>query len=295
MGISPNQIRNLLCELGLSDSGSFEPYHPRVRDRDDVAVLRCRRSGVLILSRTDHISLAHYADAAGFTYWSTADRAAAVLQGVEDDRRRAAQWQEAIRGRKWLDVGTGAGGILDLLLPVAGSVQAVEPQPAARRALQEAGYRVYGALADVTCRDLDVVTLFHVLEHFLDPVEELRQLRARMKPGALLVIEVPHARDFLLEFLQLEAFKDFTLWSEHLILHTRASLATFVSAAGYTDVAVTGFQRYPLANHLHWLAKGAPGGHVKWPSLRAPDLESAYAARLEALDMTDTLIATARA
>lgn len=114
-----------------------------------------------------------------------------------------------------------------------------------------------------------------------------------MKPGAKLVIEVPHANDFLLSFLALKEFYEFTFWSEHLILHTRKSLNRFLECAGFNNVSIEGFQRYPLANHLYWLARGKPGGHVQWRQLRSHDLDLAYANILKSLDMTDTLLAVA--
>ena len=273
----------------------MRPYHPRVRDRDDVAVLRCEKSGVVFLSRSDHMGLAHYAGKAGFSTWGSApDRERAALAGREDDERRAARFRHAIRGRRWLDVGTGAGGILDLLVPLASETRAVEPQPAAREALRACGYVVHPTLDEAQDGHAEVVTLFHVLEHLVEPVAALGTIRAKMAPGGELVVEVPHANDFLLSFLESEEFKAFTLWSEHLVLHTRRSLAAFLERAGFRDVAVTGCQRYPLANHLHWLARKRPGGHLAWKQLRTPELDAAYARMLDDLDMTDTLVATAR-
>jgi SAM-dependent methyltransferase len=137
------------------------------------------------------------------------------------------------------------------------------------------------------------VTLFHVFEHLDDPLASLRLIGRALRPGGRLVVEVPHARDFLLSFADLDAFKQFTFWSEHLILHTRRSLEVFLRAAGFVDVIVEGFQRYPLANHLHWLAKGQPGGQHHWAPLLDADVDRAYAAMLARLDVTDTLIATA--
>lgn len=41
-----NRMAELLISIGLSSNGSIRPYFPRVRDRDDVGVLRCDRSEV---------------------------------------------------------------------------------------------------------------------------------------------------------------------------------------------------------------------------------------------------------
>ena len=93
------------------------------------------------------------------------------------------------------------------------------------------------------------------------PIEFLKSFKNFLKPEGKLVIEVPHANDFLLKTMADEHFKNFTLWSQHLILHTRHSLERFLSASGYNKFIIQGKQRYSVANHLNWLALGKPGGH----------------------------------
>ena len=254
---------------------------------------RCRKSGVIFLSRTDHMDISHYAKKESFQYWGVDERRDALRSNLEDDQRRQQQFQQVIGNRKWLDVGTGAGGVLDLLSPAASATFAVEPQEHARNALLELGYDVYASVAEVPEEQIEVVTLFHVLEHLTRPIETLRDIKETMVAGGKLIVEVPHANDFLMSFLDLDAFKSCTFWSEHLILHTRQSLQVFIEESGFKNVVVEGYQRYPLANHLYWLSKGKPGGHIEWSYLRTPEFESAYARMLAALDNTDTLIATA--
>ena len=58
--VTSHALIRLLCDLGVSSEGSFEPYHPRVRDRGDVRALRCSLSGVIVLDRVDHIDISHY-------------------------------------------------------------------------------------------------------------------------------------------------------------------------------------------------------------------------------------------
>lgn len=289
-----NKIKTLLVALGICDESSIVEFYPRVRDRDDIAVLRCNKSGVIFLSRSDHMSLDHYHDKDSFEYWLEGDRAKAVLSVHEDTSRRVAQIRSLVTNKNWLDVGTGAGAILDALGKSAATVTGVEPQDKARNTLKKLGHRVYPRINDVEESNVDIVTLFHVFEHFTDPLEELKTLKSKMAPGGRIFIEVPHAEDFLISFLEHESFKRFTFWSEHLILHTRRSLTRMLEEAGFTDICVKGFQRYPLANHLHWLAKDKPGGHMAWEVLRTPELDLAYGQMLAQMDRTDTLIATAQ-
>ena len=288
-----NKIKSLLIELGVSTEDSIVPYFPKVRDRDDVAVLKCEKSDVILLSRSDHMDIKHYNDKASLNYWGDQDRKTALLNGLEDAERRAKQCKGIITNKKWVDIGTGAGAILDLLSPIASETIAVEPQENARKYLLDLNYKVYPSIEDIKENDLDVVTLFHVVEHLTNPIDTLKSIRGKMAKGGKIVIEVPHARDFMISFLENNEFKSFTFWSEHLLLHTRESLNIFLKTAGFSKVVIKGFQRYPLANHLYWLTHGKPSGHVIWQHLRTAELESAYADMLSGIDRTDTLIAIA--
>ncbi|MEP1385357.1 MAG: class I SAM-dependent methyltransferase [Paraglaciecola sp.] len=288
-----NPIQAQLSALGICDERSISQYYPRVRDRDDINVLKCQKSGVIFLSSSDHINLSHYEKQNDFSYWGALDRQAALQSCSEDNNRRAHQFKELVMNRKWVDIGTGAGGILDLLGKHAKTVCAVEPQADARKSLQEMGYNVFETIDNIPFDNIDTVTLFHVFEHFTAPLESLVAIRSKMTAGGKIVIEVPHANDFLLSKLNIESFKAFTFWSEHLILHTPNSLKTFLEKAGFKDINISGFQRYSLANHLYWLAKSKPGGHNEWHELRTPELDAAYSNMLAGINATDTLIAIA--
>ncbi len=286
-------IRDQLIALGICDESSIEPYYPRVRDREDISVLRCRKSGVLFLSCSGHADVSFYREQRGFSYWSSRDRQQALALTVADTARRKKWLQHAVANRNWLDVGTGAGGILDAVAGLAARVEAVEPQASVRESLAQAGYQVYPDISGVRSSDFDIITLFHVFEHLTDPLAELQTLRAKLADNGRIVLEVPHANDVLLSLFDLESFKRFTFWSQHLILHTRASLARYLEKAGFREIVIRGCQRYPLANHLHWLARHASGGHEKWDFLSTDELDEAYGRMLASIDRTDTLLAFA--
>jgi 2-polyprenyl-3-methyl-5-hydroxy-6-metoxy-1,4-benzoquinol methylase len=288
-----NRIKNLLIELGICEKSSIEVYYPKVRDRNDISVLKCNKSGVIFLSRSDHMDMSYYEEKEGFKYWSALDRKHAVNVGYEDKLRRKEFLQHIVTNRKWMDIGTGSGGILDELSPIASKICAVEPQRIARESLKKLGYAVYSSIESTSETEFDIVTLFHVFEHFTNPLEDLKLIFQKMNTHGKIIIEVPHARDFLISFLDHESFKKFTFWSEHLILHTRQSLTRFLEVAGFEEIIITGCQRYPLANHLHWLAKNQPGGHQTWNFLRTFELDLAYSQMLSKIDKNDTLIAIA--
>lgn len=142
---------------------------------------------------------------------------------------------------------------------------------------------------------LDVIVSFHVIEHLPNPLDTLEFLKQKVVSGGYGLIEVPHANDFLLNTVACDEFKQFKLWSQHLVLHTRDSLRMMLEYVGLTDVLIEGVQRYPLSNHLNWLANGKAGGH-KSPlsSLDCDVLFDAYQNALARIDATDTLVALAK-
>ncbi|MBK6776475.1 MAG: class I SAM-dependent methyltransferase [Flavobacteriales bacterium] len=296
MMLKNHPLSEELVALGIIDPSAVVEYFPRVRDRADVKALRCEKSGVIFLDRVDHVGSSYYSEQDGLHYWSSEDRAQGLALTREDDQRRAAALRSLVKGKAVADVGTGLGGILDLLKDDGRELHAVEPQRHARNMLMDLGYKAHASSKDLADAgvQLDVITLFHVFEHLVEPLRELREIHRALAPGGTVIIEVPHANDALLALYDLASFKAFTLWSEHLVLHTKASLERYLGAAGFVDIQVTGVQRYPLANHLYWLKEGKPGGQNIWPELRDAEVERAYAAMLDRSDYADTLWAIAR-
>ena len=143
-------------------------------------------------------------------------------------------------------------------------------------------------------KPFDLVSMFHVLEHLEDQQAHLNSAYKALKSGGVIILEVPHAEDFLIEKMALEPFFDFGFWSEHLILHTRTTIHYFLSAAGFIDINIYPFQRYGYANHLHWLRHGKPGGHDIYKDIPSRDFDQSYREFLCQRNWSDTLIATAR-
>ena len=143
---------------------------------------------------------------------------------------------ESLPRQHWLDVGTGAGGFLHALRELVGDqhhIEAVEVQAAARRALQQEGWQTAADLNEVATGSIDFLSAWHVFEHLSQPLEFMHACARVLRPGGKMCLEVPHARDALLSQYQSNEFCDFTLWSEHLLLHTRESLTAFATAAGF--------------------------------------------------------------
>ena len=96
---------------------------------------------------------------------------------------------------KILDVGCGTGEFLDRLAPDF-AVEGTEPEPdAARWAREKLGLKVHtGYLAEISLEyeQFDLVTLWHVLEHIPDPVQELQIINKILAQDGKLLIALPN-------------------------------------------------------------------------------------------------------
>jgi SAM-dependent methyltransferase len=88
-----------------------------------------------------------------------------------------------------LDFGCGSGGLLQALECYRRI--GVEINPIALQRSKEVGNECYTDLCEVPNRIADVVISNHVLEHVPYPIEALRQIKSKIKPGGILVLCVP--------------------------------------------------------------------------------------------------------
>jgi SAM-dependent methyltransferase len=247
----------------------------------------------VFLGSAEHIHQAYYE--ADYTDENLAaqDWRSYLNECRQDDERRFRQLLPLVANRSYLDVGCGGGGVLLQAKEFCRQVTGVEPQSRWRALLNDAGIKIVPSLEEIAPGSRDVISLFHVLEHIVDPVPFLREVLSKATPGGRVIIEVPSADDVLLGFFRNKPFSEFTYWSPHLFLYNPFTLGRLLEKSGVARerYSISQFQRYPLSNHLMWLSQGKPGGHVAWSFLDTPALTEAYANSLAAMGRCDTLIA----
>lgn len=288
-----------LVRLGAIDPDNVRMLSPRTRDRE-IPVLIDDTSGVIFLQRaetsTEYYETEKSEDRVGDeTLTAMIDGSTVRTKPLADDRRRFEQVRDLTADRSVCDFGCGYGGFLRLNRGHADHLAGVELREHCRAQLRAAAPEipVEKSILDFV-EPFDIVTMFHVLEHIPEQIEVLAEIRQRLAPDGRLFVEVPHAGDFLIKHLGLEAFHAFTFWSEHLVLHTPASLAAVLRAAGFAEIEISGYQRYGYTNHLGWLRDGKPGGQEIFKDVEDPDFEAAYSDYLKGLGATDTLVAVAQ-
>lgn len=211
------------------------------------------------------------------------------IEFSSDTNRRVENTKLICRDKSVLDFGCGYGFYLEEMSKYAKSVCGVELGDAEHRYCGSKGLTVKKNISDFNQR-FDVITLFHVLEHLSNPRSWLKTFADKLNDQGVLVIEVPNATDALFNLYEVEKFADFSYWSAHLFLYSSNSLNKLIYDTDLFEI-IEGkqIQRYGLANHLMWLAKGEPGGHKKWAYLDTSVINEEYERILQENQLCDTL------
>jgi len=277
-------------ECYLCKSRAFRERIGRVRDNQQLKMLECTDCNLVFLSSFDHIkndfyenSKMHSQETLNIEDW---------IQKTElDDQRRFQDLKDVLPQSSLLDFGCGNGNFLIKAVDLADKVCGIEPEIRLIDYFQKQNLKVYHDLSEIPAKaKFDVITLFHVLEHLPDPRVTLIELSKLLKSKGEIIIEVPNADDALLTVYNSEAFSDFTYWSCHLFLFTIKTLKDLASQVNLKINYIKQVQRYPLSNHLFWLAKGKPDGHNQWKFFDSKKLSQAYESQLRTLGKCDTIV-----
>ncbi|MDA8543968.1 class I SAM-dependent methyltransferase [Gammaproteobacteria bacterium] len=290
-----DSIYKTLQKLELTSESTRVLFNNRTRDVDNLNVWKDTKSGVIYI---DDFYAGEQTYIDGFYRDSELDTLEIGPTNYEqytDSQRRFKKNLKFVSGKRIADFGCGRGDFLRLVKPHCKEVIGIELQQNYKEQLNGEGISCFDNILKLEDDSLDIIVSFHVIEHLPNPLEILSHLILKVVSGGQILIEVPHANDFLLSTLDCEKFKQFTLWSQHLVLHTRESLRKTLEFVGFYDVQIEGVQRYPLSNHINWLANNRPGGHKSsLASLDSDALSEAYQNSLVRIDATDTLVAIAK-
>ena len=288
-----NNNIDLLYKLNISTKDSLKVFHNSTRDIEGLKVLKCSKSGVIALERVETDD-SYYKENIRYTNKVKGEthinKEVIQIKPLEDDVRRFELYKELIRGSDILDFGCGRGGFIKLSREIANKSVGIEINKTNRKYINDIGIQCVGSLSDLNDDKFDLITLNHVFEHLNDPIGILEDLQKYLKDNGTIIIEVPHAGDLLLKTFNLESFKNFTFWSEHLILHTKESLTSFIESSGLRVKSINGFQRYPISNHFNWLLNGQPSGQNIYKHLNNGVFDRQYEQFLDGINQTDTLI-----
>jgi SAM-dependent methyltransferase len=140
------------------------------------------------------------------------------------------------QNNRFLDVGCGAGTILEEAAKQGWDAEGLEMSPPAVEALRKRGFEIFcGTLNEASYPDnhFDVITASEVIEHVENPGEVLREMARILRPNGLLWMTTPHANGISTKTLGAH-------WSiiappEHLHLFSIKGLRGLLTDAGFNN------------------------------------------------------------
>lgn len=135
-------------------------------------------------------------------------------------------------GGRFLDVGPGAGRLLDAARDAGWVTTGIEVNPQFARAARERGHCIVEGFFP---RDLppglrfEAIALLDVLEHLHDPLAAVRACTERLTPGGVVAVQVPNVESLL---IRLEHQASLNFCHGHWNHFAPATLARLVESAG---------------------------------------------------------------
>ena len=275
-----NPIFNELIEINLINKKNLEIISKKTRDKK-MDVYQDKKSRIILLQK-------YYKN----NFYK--NQKISFKKFFDDDLRRYNKFKKLIGNKSLLDFGCGWGGFLDKFKNKKNKFGVEVRMECIKYINNNLKFKLFNKLIQIN-QKFDFISLFHVLEHLPNQITILKKLKKKLKKNGIIIIEVPHAKDFLIETLNLKSFKDFTFWSEHLILHTEESLSKILNIAGFKIVNFEYFQRYNINNHFKWIIENKPNGHNDYKGMFDDKIVKRYDQYLKNIKQTDTILVTAKA
>ena len=201
-----NPIYEELIELGLIKKENLSLISEKTRDKE-IPVFIDNKSKIILLQKYE-TSTEHYEETAS---GPLDDPFFKDNKYYEDDLRRFEEFKIFFKGKDLLDFGCEWGGFLRLAENFTNLSVGVELNKNCQTFIKD-NLKKTSAYSSVieTQKKFDIITAFHCLEHIPNQQNILEELNRGLKPGGQLIIEVPHAKDFLIQTIDIPELHEAT-------------------------------------------------------------------------------------
>ena len=227
--------------------------------------------------------------AAGDRDWSGAE---AHIKTNQDNVKRRWRFLEKHlkKGRSILEIGCSSGFMLDAFGEAGLHPTGIEPSGAFYEYLTNKGHTVFRSIEGLQATQkgrFDLIVHFFVLEHIRDTRAFIETQLSLLKPGGLIIAEVPCVNDPLTSVYTIPAFERFYWSIAHHYYFNPRSLSCILDRIGCA-YAFEPEQRYDISNHITWLQAGKPGGQGKFNHIFSERTRTSYTNDLTSHWLCDT-------
>ena len=223
--------KDMMINLGIISEENLRIFSNRTRDNDNLKVWIDEKTNVIFLD-SFYVGDDEY-KSGDYKVKKQKYTGDPSFERNMDQERRFKKFNGIVKNKIIVDVGCKDGEFLKSTRANTINSFGVDLDKSSFEILKESKITCVDNLDKINENYVDFAFFFHSFEHFNDPLIMLEKTYRILKPGGKIFIEVPHARDILLNWLYTDEFKNFTLWSQHLILHTKESLNKIVSVVGF--------------------------------------------------------------
>jgi SAM-dependent methyltransferase len=246
----------VVCRFCNSD---LIELNQRCGDKSELYVLQCKGCKLVQLSDFSHIEQSYYGSEEYLNDLFSINNISSISTAVEREKawneKRLKLILESIAGAakyRVLDYGAGHGGFLAEAHGVFADVIGFDLSPFYRSYYESKGWRSACSL-DAVDIEIDVVVLFHVLEHLKEPWRVLSDILEKFETIKYVVLEVPNTNEALNSIFCATKYRSAHYSSDHLYYFSYETLRLIPDTTGLSVIKETGFQRYSLGNNISWL------------------------------------------
>ncbi len=236
--------------------GCGSQQHSVVVKGPRVPVVVCAQCSLMRLGSLSHTAKSSFVDYAGTSERFVRQRETKESLQIRDYMSVLPQL-DIILGRKGrlLEIGCAMGTLLHEIKQQGWEVRGIEPEEwTCRIAREKYGLDVINGFfqdADIEKSSFDVVLMFHVIEHLIDPLAGLKHLRDYLCPNGILVLETPRYDTFMFKLLR---GRERSVFEGHNYYFTRRSIQEIAARAGFETVKLQAVGRTVSLDRLCFYA-----------------------------------------
>ena len=197
--------------------------------------------------------------------------------------------------KKFVDVGCGAGIVLDTVRGLASEVVGIEPNKEFGESLEARGIAWFETASQAFhthSGKFDFALSSQVIEHVLEPTVFVADVAKLLKPNGIAVISTPNLDDILLK-LAFESFAQHFYRTQHRWMFNKKSLVDCITYAGLEILGVRFIHRYGFTNALKWIS-GNPKDFIAHDVTKDISLDTFWKCWLETNEKSDNIVIICR-